>query len=454
MKIQELEQKTGLDRATIRFYEREGLIKPKRRENGYREYSPEDAQLLLKIKLLRQLEFPVERIKALQQGTLDFRKAMEQQTQLLERRAQAMTCAREICRKISAEGEDFSTLDAVSYLEILKAGDNTFREAQQIEFHPVRRYLARLTDWGLNMLLLQWLFYCVIRVRPELKVYSLLLTVACMGLMTLTESVWLYFSGTTPGKWLFGIRVEPVNGGKLSWDDALWRSRLVMQYGMGFYIPIWRLRCLYRSYAYGREGRQLEWEEDTEIQYRPWKAVHMVSAVLVYGMILVCAGAVAMDVQCLPKHHKAQVTIAEFADNLNGYAGNSDPDALVTIEGIPFMDEDGSWHGVHLDMYGNPKNEVEFVCDEEGFIKSVSIEEKIGLLANVSAMLMQTAAGTQPEMGIVDMMTFQLHHPYEMQIREQIRNSETKGEFSMASLMVCWEYAPETKVLRLRIDYP
>ena len=36
MKIQELESRTGLDRATIRFYEQEGLVVPQRNpENGF-----------------------------------------------------------------------------------------------------------------------------------------------------------------------------------------------------------------------------------------------------------------------------------------------------------------------------------------------------------------------------------------------------------------------------------
>lgn len=43
MKIKELEELLGIPRATIRFYEKQGLIKPVRiRENEYRDYSDED----------------------------------------------------------------------------------------------------------------------------------------------------------------------------------------------------------------------------------------------------------------------------------------------------------------------------------------------------------------------------------------------------------------------------
>ncbi|MFA6783241.1 MAG: MerR family DNA-binding transcriptional regulator, partial [Sedimentibacter sp.] len=39
MLIKEIENLSGMERANIRFYEREGLITPKRLDNGYRDYS-------------------------------------------------------------------------------------------------------------------------------------------------------------------------------------------------------------------------------------------------------------------------------------------------------------------------------------------------------------------------------------------------------------------------------
>ena len=51
MTIKEIETLSGLPRANIRYYESEGLIAPKRAENGYREY----AEVLLRVKLLQAL---------------------------------------------------------------------------------------------------------------------------------------------------------------------------------------------------------------------------------------------------------------------------------------------------------------------------------------------------------------------------------------------------------------
>ena len=55
MTIKELEERTGMPRANIRYYEEQELIFPQRLPNGYRDYSEEDANTLEKIKLLRQL---------------------------------------------------------------------------------------------------------------------------------------------------------------------------------------------------------------------------------------------------------------------------------------------------------------------------------------------------------------------------------------------------------------
>ena len=44
MKTNELEKEIGLSKYTIRYYEKEGLIQPKREENGYRDYDDETVQ--------------------------------------------------------------------------------------------------------------------------------------------------------------------------------------------------------------------------------------------------------------------------------------------------------------------------------------------------------------------------------------------------------------------------
>ena len=86
MTIKEIEDRTGLPRANIRFYESQGLIAPSRGENGYRDYSQEDCQTLLKIKLLRKLDCSLEDIRSLQAGERSLDQLLEQRLAQLEGR--------------------------------------------------------------------------------------------------------------------------------------------------------------------------------------------------------------------------------------------------------------------------------------------------------------------------------------------------------------------------------
>ena len=59
----EIQNKTGLTRKAIEYYEEKGLIDPHKAENGYREYSEEDLQRLIKISLFRKLGMSISEIK-------------------------------------------------------------------------------------------------------------------------------------------------------------------------------------------------------------------------------------------------------------------------------------------------------------------------------------------------------------------------------------------------------
>lgn len=64
MTIKEVEERTGLARSNIRFYEKEKLIEPSRNEkNGYRDYSEQDIENIKKIAYLRTLEISIEDIR-------------------------------------------------------------------------------------------------------------------------------------------------------------------------------------------------------------------------------------------------------------------------------------------------------------------------------------------------------------------------------------------------------
>lgn len=118
MKINEVEARVGITKKNIRFYEKEGLLQPKRNiENGYRDYSEEDVDVLLKIKFLRKLSLPIEEIRMIQNKKLTLQDALRRHLITLEHEEKNLREICELCRLLSKEEVFYDTLDAGAYLE-------------------------------------------------------------------------------------------------------------------------------------------------------------------------------------------------------------------------------------------------------------------------------------------------------------------------------------------------
>lgn len=101
MKIKEMEQRTGIRSANIRYYEKMGLLVPDREKaSNYREYSEEDVRTLEKIKVLRLIGIPIAEIQKLDKGELSFDKVLEQRLLQLETEAQNIEDVKGICNTI------------------------------------------------------------------------------------------------------------------------------------------------------------------------------------------------------------------------------------------------------------------------------------------------------------------------------------------------------------------
>ena len=67
MLINEVEHIVGLSKKSIRYYEENGLLTPKRnQENDYRIYDEKDIQKLKIIKFLKKLNVPIRELKQLE----------------------------------------------------------------------------------------------------------------------------------------------------------------------------------------------------------------------------------------------------------------------------------------------------------------------------------------------------------------------------------------------------
>ena len=85
MTIKDVEDRTGLARSNIRFYEKEGLIEPSRNnKNGYRDYSEKDVETIKKIAYLRTLEISIEDIRSIMADKVSLAEVIENQSAIIK----------------------------------------------------------------------------------------------------------------------------------------------------------------------------------------------------------------------------------------------------------------------------------------------------------------------------------------------------------------------------------
>ncbi len=122
MNINEVEKVTNISKYNIRFYEKIGLIKPKRNKaNDYRDYSDIDIETLEKIKLFRLLSFSIEEIeKMLKTGKIQ---NVEEHINSLNSQIESLSGAVKVCEMLKAENA-IQDLDTKSYLNEIKKLEN------------------------------------------------------------------------------------------------------------------------------------------------------------------------------------------------------------------------------------------------------------------------------------------------------------------------------------------
>lgn len=101
MKIKDVEIKVGITKANIRYYEKEGLISPRRNdENNYRDYSEKDVELLERIKVLRMLEIPIADIKLLNEGSVAFGEVLSRRLGTLRDEEKNLESVKRVCENL------------------------------------------------------------------------------------------------------------------------------------------------------------------------------------------------------------------------------------------------------------------------------------------------------------------------------------------------------------------
>lgn len=337
MNIKELEARSGMTRANIRYYEQEGLLTPARRENGYRDYDEADLETLLRIKLLRRLGFSLEEIRALQSGKADFADAMRSRGEALAAESAELRSAGNVCSLMAEEVTSYSALQPETYLARME----TAREIEKkdvSEPHPWRRYFARMIDLALAGLLVSFVQYVLLRCAPNDSTAVKFVVSLCEWgvLITLLEPLFLNRFATTVGKWCMGITVTRPDGEKLSYGEAVSRTAAVWGFGVGLQIPFVSIGCLIWNYYKYTHGRDLEWERDSVEHFSSRGNGKMVLLYAANGALCIALTWLMTASTLLPPC-RGELSVADFAENYNYYVEYFDFSDRYLLGG------DGTW---------------------------------------------------------------------------------------------------------------
>lgn len=165
MKIKQVEELVGITSKNIRFYEEQGLLQPRRTENGYRDYRTEDVELLKKIKLFRKLGVPVEQIHRLFQGQISVDECLENQKAVLQKEQDNIEKMCTLSQAMLAGSLSIEKLDSDYWLDKVEKMEKEgidFVNVSKVDIHMKkklgvfwwRRYYAHpyvTCDWGVDL---------------------------------------------------------------------------------------------------------------------------------------------------------------------------------------------------------------------------------------------------------------------------------------------------------------
>lgn len=196
MKINEIEEQLSISRANVRFYEKEGLLNPKRSANGYRDYREEDLVLLKKIIIFRKLGLSIPNIRDILEGTLSLSDAMDQNIKNLNAQIEELNGALEVCKIIEKDSATSTSFNESYYWELIHTKENNGQHFVEL----VKDYFEFEKQSFIRMWALPFLYDLNGNVkRHGWLIASILLLVVCVIRGLATQFIW------KSGSFLYGF---------------------------------------------------------------------------------------------------------------------------------------------------------------------------------------------------------------------------------------------------------
>lgn len=260
--------------------------------------------------------YSVEEIEAIVRGETELDAALSARITAIQKEKAALDRAGEIAGRFRQAHAQFRTLDARPYLDEMQTERVLERDTLPKEHFPWQRFFARLLDGQIYrtlwMLLLPALGFNMLKNSRGGMLFLELLT---LGTMFLLEPLLLSRFGTTPGKWLFGLRVTSPDGRKLTYAEGRERTAYLFWYGIRLNLPFFRLYRLYVSYTDEQQGKALPWEDGSEQTIRDHAGWRFAAAAVLAALLI--AGGVLRVLLPVGPVYRGELTVAQFAENYN-----------------------------------------------------------------------------------------------------------------------------------------
>lgn len=169
------------------------------------------------------------------------------------------------------------------------------------QHHPWRRLFARTVDIctaGFALFLL--LIFAFSATMPEQAAgfakateNPIIASVVLYLIWLPAETLLLSLFGTTPAKWLFGIRVSHPGGNLLSFTEALNRSFLVFFQGAGFGVPFVALFTQFFAYRRLTKTGTTLWDTSTSavVSHKKWGVFRALASTTAVVAVLILMSA-------------------------------------------------------------------------------------------------------------------------------------------------------------------
>lgn len=120
MLINEVEHIVGISKKSIRYYEENNLLRPKRNSrNDYRIYDEDDIERLKKVKFLRELGVPIRELKMICNDEMSLKDCLKDRIGKIETEIFKYNKVLSMCKEIVNIDEDFENFKTEKYLTII-----------------------------------------------------------------------------------------------------------------------------------------------------------------------------------------------------------------------------------------------------------------------------------------------------------------------------------------------